>query len=186
MAYMNFWKHTFHDAAAAAADGNLLYVSGRDSLTIRIAGTAANTARTVEFYSVDEAGNKYFDKFAEQAGIKDEFLKYKRKLGGNNIAAMLAMTIDAQIYGKLNIPTKTKILGMNADMMTMYIKFVADRLLVILGYSKFFNVTNPFDFMESISIEGKTNFFEHRPTQYQKASVLNKSRDSSFKLIEDF
>lgn len=63
----------------------------------------------------DEAGNKYFDKFAEQAGIKDEFLKYKRKLGGNNIAAMLAMTIDAQIYGKLNIPTKTKILGMNAD-----------------------------------------------------------------------
>ena len=63
----------------------------------------------------DEAGNKYFDRFAEQAGIKDEFLKYKRKLGGNNIAAMLAMTIDAQIYGKLNIPTKAKILGINAD-----------------------------------------------------------------------
>lgn len=63
----------------------------------------------------DEAGNRYFDKFAEQAGIKDEFLKYKRKLNGNNIAAMLAMTIDAQIYGKLNIPTKTKILGINAD-----------------------------------------------------------------------
>jgi ribonucleotide reductase beta subunit family protein with ferritin-like domain len=78
------------------------------------------------------------------------------------------------------------LLGMNADMMNQYIQFVADRLLVVLGYSKFFNVSNPFDFMESISIEGKTNFFEHRPTQYQKAAVLNKSRDSTFKLTEDF
>ena len=78
------------------------------------------------------------------------------------------------------------LIGMNADMMNQYIRFVADRLLVVLGYNKFFNVTNPFDFMESISIEGKTNFFEHRPTQYQKASVLNKSRDSTFKLTEDF
>lgn len=78
------------------------------------------------------------------------------------------------------------LLGMNSDLMTQYIKFVADRLLVVLGYNKFFNSHNPFDFMESISIEGKTNFFEHRPTQYQKASVLNKSRDSTFKLTEDF
>jgi ribonucleoside-diphosphate reductase beta chain len=78
------------------------------------------------------------------------------------------------------------LLGMNSDSMTEYIKFVADRLLVVLGYSKFFNAKNPFDFMESISIEGKTNFFEHRPTQYQKASVLNKSRDSTFKLTDDF
>lgn len=78
------------------------------------------------------------------------------------------------------------LLGMNADMMNQYIKFVADRLLVTLGYNKIFNVTNPFDFMESISIEGKTNFFEHRPTQYQNATVLNKTRDSTFELTEDF
>ena len=78
------------------------------------------------------------------------------------------------------------LLGMNADMMNQYIKFVADRLLVTLGYNKIFNVINPFDFMESISIEGKTNFFEHRPTQYQNATVLNKTRDSTFELTEDF
>lgn len=78
------------------------------------------------------------------------------------------------------------LLGMNSNLMTQYIKFVSDRLLVNLGYTKFFNVTNPFDFMESISVEGKTNFFEARPTQYQKASVLNKTRDSTFKLSEDF
>ena len=78
------------------------------------------------------------------------------------------------------------LLGMNSDSMTEYIKYVADRLLVDLGYNKFFNATNPFDFMESISVEGKTNFFESRPTQYQKASVLNKSKNSSFELSNDF
>jgi ribonucleotide reductase beta subunit family protein with ferritin-like domain len=78
------------------------------------------------------------------------------------------------------------LLGMNAESMTEYIKFVADRLLLDLGYSRFFNSKNPFDFMESISVEGKTNFFEARPTQYQKASVLNKTRDSSFLLSENF
>lgn len=78
------------------------------------------------------------------------------------------------------------LIGMNSDNMYEYIKFVADRLLVDLGYSKFFNVVNPFDFMESISVEGKTNFFEKRPTQYQKASVLNKSNGVGFSLSEDF
>jgi ribonucleotide reductase beta subunit family protein with ferritin-like domain len=70
--------------------------------------------------------------------------------------------------------------------MTTYIKFIADYLLVDLGYVKLFNVKNPFDFMESISIEGKTNFFESRPTQYQNASVLNKSRNNVFTLTNDF
>jgi len=78
------------------------------------------------------------------------------------------------------------LLGMNADSMTQYIKFVADRLLVELGYNKFFFVSNPFNFMESISVEGKTNFFESRPTQYQKASVLNKSKNTNFVITEDF
>jgi ribonucleotide reductase beta subunit family protein with ferritin-like domain len=78
------------------------------------------------------------------------------------------------------------VLGMNASLMTEYIKFVADRLMVDLGYNKFYNATNPFDFMEKISIETKTNFFEHRPTQYQKASVLNKTKDKSFELTDDF
>jgi len=78
------------------------------------------------------------------------------------------------------------LLGMNSDSMTQYIKFVADRLLVDLGYNKFFNVSNPFDFMESISVEGKTNFFESRPTQYQKASVLNKTKENTFVLTDDF
>jgi ribonucleotide reductase beta subunit family protein with ferritin-like domain len=77
-------------------------------------------------------------------------------------------------------------LGMNNILMTQYIKFVSDRLLQQLNYNKLWNEENPFDFMESISMEGKTNFFESRPTQYQKASILNTGRDNSFTQLDDF
>jgi ribonucleotide reductase beta subunit family protein with ferritin-like domain len=79
------------------------------------------------------------------------------------------------------------LLGMNNKLMSEYIEYVSDRLLQSLGYNRIWNTPNPFDFMESISIEGKTNFFESRPTQYQKASVLNNSNsDTSFVELEDF
>jgi ribonucleotide reductase beta subunit family protein with ferritin-like domain len=78
------------------------------------------------------------------------------------------------------------LLGMNNELMTDYIKFIADRLLLQLNYEKIWGTSNPFDFMESISMEGKTNFFESRPTQYQKSSVLNTSRETSFQVCEDF
>ena len=78
------------------------------------------------------------------------------------------------------------LLGMNNELMTDYIKFIADRLLLQLNYEKIWGTTNPFDFMESISMEGKTNFFESRPTQYQKSSVLNTTRESTFQVSEDF
>ena len=78
------------------------------------------------------------------------------------------------------------LLGMNSDLMSDYIKYVADRLLLELGYNKLYNAINPFDFMESISVESKTNFFESRPTQYQNASILNKSRNTVFNIDNDF
>merc|ERR1711937_630393 len=64
------------------------------------------------------------------------------------------------------------LIGMNSDLMTTYIKFVADRLLVALGHQKIYNVKNPFDWMELISLQGKTNFFEKRVGEYQKAGVM--------------
>ena len=78
------------------------------------------------------------------------------------------------------------LLGMNKEMMSQYIEYVADRLLLSLGYTKIWGTTNPFDFMESISMEGKTNFFESRPTQYQRAAVLNTGRNDTFTMDEDF
>ena len=70
-----------------------------------------------------------------------------------------------------------KLIGMNADLMSQYIEFVADRLLVELGCDKVYNATNPFDFMEMISLQGKTNFFEKRVGEYQKAGVMNKDSE---------
>lgn len=68
------------------------------------------------------------------------------------------------------------LLGMNAKLMCQYIEFVADRLLVALGNKKYYNSTNPFDFMENISLAGKTNFFEKRVGDYQKAGVMNSTK----------
>ncbi len=80
------------------------------------------------------------------------------------------------------------LIGMNAELMCQYIEFVADRLLNELIGRKIYNSTNPFDFMEMISLQGKTNFFEKRVGEYQKAGVMNKEESSSpkFSLDEDF
>jgi ribonucleoside-diphosphate reductase subunit M2 len=71
------------------------------------------------------------------------------------------------------------LIGMNAELMCQYIEFVADRLLVALGCPKHYNSTNPFDFMDMISLQGKTNFFEKRVSDYSKANIKTTSDPST-------
>ena len=78
------------------------------------------------------------------------------------------------------------LIGMNATLMQQYIEFVADRLLSELGCDKVYKSENPFEFMEMISLQGKTNFFEKRVAEYQKSGVANGSEGQVFKLDEDF
>ncbi|GAB4126930.1 MAG: ribonucleotide-diphosphate reductase subunit beta [Raineya sp.] len=78
------------------------------------------------------------------------------------------------------------LIGMNARLMSQYIEFVADRLLVALGCKKHYGVSNPFPFMEMISLQGKTNFFEKRVAEYQKAGVMAGKEEQKFSLDEDF
>jgi ribonucleoside-diphosphate reductase beta chain len=78
------------------------------------------------------------------------------------------------------------LVGMNNTLMADYIEFVADRLSTQLGYGKIYNTSNPFDFMERISLEGKDNFFEKRVTSYAKAGVGKKQEDMTFSLDTDF
>ncbi len=80
------------------------------------------------------------------------------------------------------------LIGMNAKLMQQYIEFVADRWISELGYKKIYHATNPFDFMEMISLQGKTNFFEKRVGDYQKSGVLTSTEDKAqaFSLDEDF
>ena len=77
-----------------------------------------------------------------------------------------------------------RLIGMNDDLMKKYIKFCADRLCIQLGYEKIYNETNPFDFMELISLEGKSNFFEKRVSEYALANKAGS--DSAFDIMEDF
>jgi ribonucleoside-diphosphate reductase beta chain len=78
------------------------------------------------------------------------------------------------------------LIGMNSNLMCQYIEFVADRLLLSLGNNKVYHAENPFDFMEMISLQGKTNFFEKRVGDYQKAGILSSKEEAVFSLDDDF
>jgi ribonucleotide reductase beta subunit family protein with ferritin-like domain len=84
---------------------------------------------------------------------------------------------------------KANLIGMNSDLMSQYIEFVGDRLLVQLGLNKYWNTPNPFDFMELISMTNKANFFESKVSQYSMAAVSNAiqgSTNGGFEIVDDF
>jgi len=115
-------------------------------------------------------------------------LLYKQlvnKLSQEDVHAIIANAVEIE-KEFVSDALPVKLIGMNADLMCQYIEFVADRLLMSLGYAKLYNATNPFDFMEMISLQGKTNFFEKRVAEYQKSGVMSKKEDNVFKLDEDF
>jgi ribonucleoside-diphosphate reductase subunit M2 len=96
------------------------------------------------------------------------YSKLKNRVPDNLFFQILDEAVNIEIDFICNsIPCR--LIGMNSESMTKYIKFVADRLAVQLGYQKVYHSTNPFDFMELISVETKTNFFEHRVSEYALA-----------------
>jgi ribonucleoside-diphosphate reductase beta chain len=101
---------------------------------------------------------------------------------------VLAIIVDAVRIEQefISDALPVSLIGMNADLMKQYIEFVADRLLVELGCEKHYHSANPFDFMEMISLQGKTNFFEKRVAEYQKAGVMSDKSEHRFSLNEDF
>ena len=94
-----------------------------------------------------------------------------------------AVKIEKQFITK-SLPCE--LIGMNAKLMSQYIEFVADRLVQQLGYPKIYSATNPFDFMERISLENKDNFFEKRVSTYAKAGVGKKTEEMSFNMEAAF
>jgi len=113
------------------------------------------------------------------------YSKIKHKLTKSKVTKIIKEAVKIE----KNFITKAlpcELIGMNAVLMSQYIEFVADRLTVQLGYPKIFNVANPFDFMERISLEGKDNFFEKRNANYAKAGVGKTAAEMSFSTEEDF
>jgi len=119
------------------------------------------------------------------------FSHLKKRPHPNTVKRIIteAVTIEQEF---LTDALPVSLIGMNAALMRQYIEFVADRLLVSLGNEKIYNVTNPFDFMDMISLQGKTNFFEKRVSDYSKANINHSSTPDTvessklFSTEEDF
>ena len=110
---------------------------------------------------------------------KDLRLSYER------IKEIVMSAVDIEMeFVESALPVE--LIGMNSTLMKQYIKFVSDRLVSELGYPKIYNVSNPFDWMDLISMQGKTNFFEKRVGEYSKAGVGVDKKKQKFSLDEDF
>jgi ribonucleoside-diphosphate reductase beta chain len=108
----------------------------------------------------------------------------KYKLSDDRIKEILMSALDVEReFITESLPAR--LIGMNASLMTRYLEYVTDRLLVQLGCNKQFNVRNPFDFMDMISLEGKTNFFEKRVSEYKKAGVMKGERKQGDLVFDD-
>ena len=113
------------------------------------------------------------------------YSKLANKLPQSTIFSIIgdAVAIESE-FVKDALPVE--LIGMNSNLMIQYIQFCADRLLVALGYEKLYNTINPFDWMDMISLQGKTNFFEKRVGEYQKAGVLAGDANKEFSMNEEF
>lgn len=109
----------------------------------------------------------------------------KNKLKPETVRAILCNAVELE-HEFVRDALPVKLIGMNADLMCRYIEFVADRLLVALGQERVYGSKNPFDFMEMISIDGKTNFFERRVADYQVARIGSGQQEGTFSLAEEF
>ena len=115
--------------------------------------------------------------------LYNDYIADKFKLSQEHIFEIVRGAVEVEVaFNVAALPTP--LVGMNVDLMDRYIKYIADRLLMQLGCDKQYNTENPFQWMEKISLQGKTNFFEKRVGEYQKAGVLD--GETEFILDEDF
>jgi len=113
------------------------------------------------------------------------FHKLQNKIDASQITSIIREAVEIET-NFICEALPCSLLGMNARDMKQYIEFVADRLAVQFGIPKIFKSTNPFDFMELISLEGKTNFFEKKVSEYSKPGVGMRAEDMVFRVDEDF
>jgi len=113
----------------------------------------------------------------------------QNKLSQNKVHEIISSAVELEVEF-LSVALPVRLIGMNADLMAQYIKFVADHLCVSLGYEKLYKVSNPFDFMDLISLSGKTNFFEKKLGEYARAGVMNSLNNNNdnhdFNMSVDF
>jgi len=114
-----------------------------------------------------------------------KYLTEDEKLSQDQVYKIMKEAVDIECdFITKSLPCN--LIGMNSELMIQYIKYVADFLLVQMGYKKVYNLENPFNFMEAISLESKTNFFENRVAEYSKTGICVDKEDMVFDLEADF
>ena len=130
-----------------------------------------------EFVSRDEALHYQF-------AVK-LYSHLKHSLPESVVRQIVTEAVDTELeFVRDAIPVR--LIGMNADLMQEYIKFVADRAMLDLGLTKIYNAENPFPWMELISLQGKSNFFERFPSEYQRSGVMADTAEQIFGTDGDF
>ncbi len=122
---------------------------------------------------------------AEFACMMHDYLQPENKCSKETITRILTEAVEIE-KGFICEALPVSLIGMNADLMAQYVEFVADFWLHRLGCDKVYNSENPFDWMELISLEGKSNFFEKRVSEYQRPGVLSDRADQKFSLDVEF
>lgn len=163
--------------AFAAVEGIFFSGSFCSIFWLKKRGLMPGLALSNQFISRDEGLHCDF------ACLLYSMLSYK--LSEAEVRSIICDAVACEIEF-VNDALPVSLIGMNAEMMNQYIEFVADRLLLSLGYSKVYNAENPFPWMELISLQGKTNFFEKRTSEYKKAGVGLKQEDQRFSMDHDF
>jgi len=127
---------------------------------------------------------------ARDEGMHTEFAcmlhsMLEKKISQDDLKCMIQEAVDIEIeFITESLPCK--LIGMNSDLMSEYIKYVADKLCFSLDYNTIYNARNPFPWIEALSLGGKNNFFEAKASQYQNANIMNNSSKGKFEILEDF
>lgn len=167
--------------AFAAIEGIFFSGSFCSIFWLKKRGLMPGLCTSNEFISRDEGLH------CEFACLLHDLLQPENKLSEETIQQIMTEAVEIETEF-ITEALPVSLIGMNSKLMTQYIQFVADHWMSRLGAKKVYNVENPFDWMELISLEGKTNFFEKRVSEYQRPGVLggNDSTGHKFTLDADF
>lgn len=185
----------------AKADWAIKWIDSSESFATRLIAFAIVegiffSGAFASIYYIKEKGLLHSLTFSNELISRDESLHtefavllynlLQNRLDENLVHSIFEEAVELEIAFVVNT-LQCNLLGINADLMSQYIKYVADRLLVQLNYSKLYNINNcPLDFMERISITNKSNFFEVRVAEYSKATIDKSSLNLTFSEVTDF
>ena len=149
------------------------------------------------WFSKTDAGKKFYAQLEKHGRSKDDQRDYEKRIRGARMLKFTDQPIEPQIVEIIKEAVEIEkeficeslpcsLIGMNKTLMSQYIEYVADRLITQLNYRKIYNSENPFDFMNKTNLDGKSNFFEKRVTEYALASGSGDNVSNKLDFGEDF